>query len=78
MRSLLSIHERSIVTIDLAEALSTIDVDHMESQPPNSWATKGRTYRFGAWVRYGDPLTDDQIAFAIENYRVAILQPWKR
>jgi hypothetical protein len=65
------------VTIDLAEALSTIDVDSTESQPSNSWATKGDTDRFGAWVRYGDPLTDEQIAFAIENYRVAILQPWE-
>lgn len=33
--------------------------------------------RFGAWIRYGNPLSDDQIDFAIENYRVAVLQPWE-
>lgn len=33
--------------------------------------------RHGAWVRYGDPLNDEQIDFAIEHYRVAILQPWE-
>jgi len=37
----------------------------------------GMPHRHGAWIRYGDPLTDAQIAFAIENYRVAILQPWE-
>ncbi|MBV8541862.1 MAG: hypothetical protein JO364_14980 [Pseudonocardiales bacterium] len=33
--------------------------------------------RYGAWVRYGDPVTPRQIDFAIANYRVAILQPWE-
>ena len=33
--------------------------------------------RRGAWIRYQDPLTDEQLSFAIENYRVAILQPWE-
>jgi hypothetical protein len=33
--------------------------------------------RFGAWVRYGDPLTRDQLEFAAAHYRVAILQPWE-
>lgn len=33
--------------------------------------------RFGAWVRYGDPITADQVSFAIEHYRAAILQPWE-
>jgi len=33
--------------------------------------------RFAAWIRYGNPLTDDQVDFAIEHYRVAILQPWE-
>jgi len=31
----------------------------------------------GAWIRYGDPLTDDQVDFAIEHYQAAILQPWE-
>jgi hypothetical protein len=31
----------------------------------------------GAWIRYGDPVTEDQIAFAAGHYRVAILQPWE-
>ena len=30
-----------------------------------------------AWVRYGGPLTEEQVAFAVEHYRVAILQPWE-
>ncbi|NIZ92088.1 putative glycoside hydrolase [Kineococcus rubinsiae] len=33
--------------------------------------------RHGAWVRYGDPIDDAQVDFAIENYQVAILQPWE-
>lgn len=33
--------------------------------------------RHGAWVRYGDPVTDQEIEFAIEHYRVAILQPFE-
>lgn len=33
--------------------------------------------RFGAWIRYGDPLSDEQLDFAVDNYRVAILQPWE-
>ncbi len=31
----------------------------------------------GAWVRYGDPLSDREIEFAAEHYAVAILQPWE-
>ncbi|ACL40874.1 conserved hypothetical protein [Pseudarthrobacter chlorophenolicus A6] len=31
----------------------------------------------GAWIRYGDPITPDQLAFAAEHYRAAILQPWE-
>ncbi len=30
-----------------------------------------------AWIRYGDPLTADQVDFAIDHYAVAILQPWE-
>lgn len=33
--------------------------------------------RHGAWIRYGAPLEPAQIAFAIEHYQVAILQPWE-
>lgn len=33
--------------------------------------------RPGAWVRYGNPLTDAQLAFAVEHYGVAFLQPWE-
>jgi hypothetical protein len=34
--------------------------------------------RSAAWIRYGgERLTDDQVAFAAEHYRVAILQPWE-
>jgi hypothetical protein len=31
----------------------------------------------GAWIRYGDPLDDDQVQFAVDHYAVAILQPWE-
>lgn len=31
----------------------------------------------GAWIRYGDPISADQIAFAAKHYRTAILQPWE-
>ena len=31
----------------------------------------------GAWIRYGDPITEEQIRFAAEHYRAAILQPWE-
>lgn len=31
----------------------------------------------GAWIRYGDPISADQIAFAAKHYRAAILQPWE-
>ncbi|UUL77437.1 putative glycoside hydrolase family 15 protein [Pseudarthrobacter sp. Fe7] len=31
----------------------------------------------GAWIRYGDPISPEQIAFAAEHYRAAILQPWE-
>jgi hypothetical protein len=32
---------------------------------------------FGAWLRYGEPLEDEQIRFAIDHYRIAVLQPWE-
>ena len=31
----------------------------------------------GAWIRYGDPMTAEQIDFAAQHYRAAILQPWE-
>ena len=31
----------------------------------------------GAWIRYGERLTDSEIAFAAAHYRMAILQPWE-
>ncbi|GAA0911208.1 putative glycoside hydrolase [Virgisporangium aurantiacum] len=34
--------------------------------------------RFAAWIRYGGPVSSDQVKFAIEHYQVAILQPWER
>jgi hypothetical protein len=37
----------------------------------------GELKRHGAWVRYGEEITSDQIDFAIANYQVAILQPWE-
>jgi hypothetical protein len=33
--------------------------------------------RRAAWVRYGEPLTQDQLDFAADHYQVAILQPWE-
>ncbi len=33
--------------------------------------------RRGAWIRYQDPLSDEQIDFAVAHYRAAILQPWE-
>jgi hypothetical protein len=33
--------------------------------------------RFGAWIRYGDPLLPGQVEFAIQHYATAILQPWE-
>jgi Hypothetical glycosyl hydrolase family 15 len=35
------------------------------------------TTRRGAWIRYQDPLSDEQLDFAIGHYQVAILQPWE-
>src|SRR5690349_19002139 len=32
----------------------------------------------GAWVRYGGPITSDQVEFASQHYQIAILQPWER
>lgn len=32
---------------------------------------------FGAWIRYGEPLDDSQIDFAINHYAAAILQPFE-
>ena len=31
----------------------------------------------GAWLRYGEPLDDDEVQFAIDHYAVAVLQPWE-
>jgi len=31
----------------------------------------------GAWIRYGNPVDDQQIDFAVAHYRIAILQPWE-
>jgi len=31
----------------------------------------------GAWIRYGTPVSAEQVEFAISNYQVAILQPWE-
>lgn len=31
----------------------------------------------GAWIRYGDPIRPEQIDFAAQHYRAAILQPWE-
>jgi hypothetical protein len=36
------------------------------------------TRSHGAWVRYQDPVTPDQVEFAIDHYRAAILQPWEQ
>jgi hypothetical protein len=33
--------------------------------------------RFGAWIRYGEPITAQELDFAAGRYRVAILQPWE-
>ena len=36
----------------------------------------GTPGKFGAWIRYGgDPISEEQLAFAAQNYAVAILQP---
>lgn len=35
------------------------------------------TRHVGAWIRYGDPIEDREIAEAVERYSVAILQPWE-
>ncbi|MBD8043355.1 putative glycoside hydrolase family 15 protein [Arthrobacter sp. Sa2BUA2] len=31
----------------------------------------------GAWIRYGDPVSPEQVRFAAKHYRAAILQPWE-
>ena len=31
----------------------------------------------GAWIRYGEHLNPEQVAFAADHYAVAILQPWE-
>lgn len=36
------------------------------------------TSHHGAWVRYGEPLTDAELDFAAGHYAVAILQPWEQ
>jgi hypothetical protein len=33
--------------------------------------------RFGAWIRYGDPISQDQVEFAVTHYASAVLQPWE-
>ena len=39
----------------------------------------GTPGKFGAWIRYGgDPISEEQLAFAAQNYAVAILQPWEQ
>lgn len=35
------------------------------------------TSRYGAWIRYGNPISDEQLDFAIAHYSVAFLQPWE-
>jgi hypothetical protein len=37
----------------------------------------GRRRYVGAWIRYGLPITPEQIGFAARHYSVAILQPWE-
>ena len=31
----------------------------------------------GAWIRYGDPIEDREIAEAVQRYSVVVLQPWE-
>ncbi|WP_305142881.1 hypothetical protein [Kocuria marina] len=31
----------------------------------------------GAWIRYGGPISPEQLDFAAQHYRAAILQPWE-
>jgi Hypothetical glycosyl hydrolase family 15 len=33
--------------------------------------------RRGAWIRYQEPISEEQLQFAAEHYQVAILQPWE-
>ncbi|MCA2215463.1 putative glycoside hydrolase [Jidongwangia harbinensis] len=33
--------------------------------------------RFGAWIRYGDPVRPDQLQFAVDHCATAVLQPWE-
>ena len=46
------------------------------TEPP-LWQAGRVATRRGAWIRYQDPLTQDQLDFAVEHYRLAILQPWE-
>lgn len=32
----------------------------------------------GAWIRYGHPISQEQLDFAARHYRAAILQPWEQ
>ncbi len=63
-----------------ATAVERQELNHLPtlSSPRAEWAQAIESFgtvRHGAWLRYGDPLTDDELSFAIENYQVAILQP---
>lgn len=31
----------------------------------------------GAWIRYGGPISPEQLDFAAQHYRAAILRPWE-
>ena len=41
----------------------------------NTAAAVPGTCGVGAWIRYGWPISAEQIDFAAEHYRAAILQP---
>jgi len=43
----------------------------------NTAAAVPGTGGVGAWIRYGWPISAEQIDFAAEHYRAAILQPWE-
>lgn len=42
-----------------------------------AWQAERVGTRRGAWIRYQDPLSDEQVDFAAAHYQVAILQPWE-
>ncbi|MDO4244140.1 MAG: putative glycoside hydrolase [Actinomyces sp.] len=37
----------------------------------------GQVRGAGAWIRYGAPVSLEELDFAAEHYRVAVLQPWE-